>query len=43
MILSSFGPMAKKTDRIFEPPQWTPQQYTVHNGKRRRPPSFPGY
>jgi len=25
------------------PPQWTPQQETVYNGKRRRRPSVPGH
>jgi hypothetical protein len=37
------APWPRKTDRISEPPQWTPQQDTVHNGKRRRPPSILGH
>jgi len=36
------APWPRKTDRNSEPPQWTPQQDTVYNGKRRRPSSIPG-
>ena len=32
------GQMARKTDKTSEPPQWTPKQDTVYNGKRRPPP-----
>jgi hypothetical protein len=39
MILS----WPRNTDRISEPLQWTPQQDTVYNGKRRRSPSIPGH
>jgi hypothetical protein len=44
------APWQTNTDRISEPPQWTPQQDTVHNGRRRRrrrrrrrPPSIPAH
>jgi hypothetical protein len=34
----------QEKQRFSEPRQWTPQQYTVYNGKRtRRPTPFPGY
>jgi len=34
----------RKTGRFSERPQWTPQQDTVYNGKRRRrPPLIPGH
>jgi len=32
------APWPSKTGIFFDPPQWTPQQDTVYNGKRRRPP-----
>ena len=37
------APWQRITERISEPPQWTPQQDTVHNAgrRRRRPPSIP--
>ena len=38
------APWPRKTDRILEPPQRTPQQNTVYNGNRgRRPPSILGH
>jgi hypothetical protein len=39
MILLSSGhlaPWSRKTDRISEPPQWTPRQKKNYNGKRKK-------
>ena len=32
------APWPRKGDRISEPPHWISQEYSVHNGKRRRRP-----
>jgi hypothetical protein len=43
-VIWPLAPWPRKTDRNSEPPQWTPQQDTVYNGKRRRrPPSIPAH
>jgi len=36
-------PHGQRKLTVSEPPQWTPQQDTVYNGKRRRPTSIPGH